>query len=117
MRPEGGSEVESGEHLPERVLRAERDVDVQLRQQVDELLGLFAIGPGRKCPLGRPELALAAGLQRGQFAEADPDLSTCVGVGLQGLQVGHLSSDPDGKFGVSNGWKVAQQVPEEAQTP
>jgi hypothetical protein len=63
---EGCREVESGEHLPERPLRWERHVDVQLRQQVDELLGLFPIGLRREGPLGRLELALAPYLQGGQ---------------------------------------------------
>ncbi|HEY3213233.1 MAG TPA: hypothetical protein VGL16_08555 [Actinomycetota bacterium] len=80
-------------------MREERGIDVQLRQQVDEFLGLFAIGLRSECPLGHLELALAPRLQRGQFAEAAPDLGACVGVGLQGLQVRHLSSDPDGDLG------------------
>jgi hypothetical protein len=50
-------EVQSREHLPQRPVREQRDVHIQLRQQLDELLGLFAIGLRGEGPLGRLELA------------------------------------------------------------
>ena len=80
--------------FPERLLRQEGVINVQLRQQVDELLRLLAIWLRRDCALGGLELAFSPCLQRGQFAEAASDLGACVRIGLQGLQVGHLSSDP-----------------------
>jgi hypothetical protein len=58
MRMEGGPGVESGEQLPEGRFRKERGIDVQQRQEVDQLLRLFAIWLRGECPFGRLELAL-----------------------------------------------------------
>jgi hypothetical protein len=67
-------------------------IDIELRQQVDKLLCLVAIGLRRQGPFGHLELALAPCLQRSQFAKPAPDLGGCVGIGLLARRQAHVAA-------------------------